>query len=531
MKKNQLLALAAGTALSLVSVAVATPRESVTFTGVDSNNTLGNAENITKGATFVGGYPVGKIRITGTVHSVLAGTYASEVRILATGPDGNTVTIQAFTNGTYTTATATDFVANAVVPIANAAGAWTFQFYDSFNDGAGADSSWDNITITLDDQVPTPPPAYTSAQYLGTLSPGDTRSISSTVSNTGGVRKWYSFTLPDGIPSTDERYLDMDTNGTTLGAGTDTEMALYDASGVKLAEDDDDGAGLSSLLSFGAGTRSGSRNGQDGSLSGGLYYALVIGYNATFSNGWNVTTDSTQSGGVFQFHIQTGFNTPPVAPTATDLGDLHAPGGLKVNADAFSPGQVHWYKFNLLQSVDGVNSLFLDIDSEGSVLTGGAFPDDTEIGLYKADGTLMANDDDSGSGFHSQLSFGSGSTTATVGNGAAYDGRHGAVPAGTYYLAVTAYDATFGATFWAVDTGSTHTGTISVDIYTNTGAIAGCPADFNGDTAVDFFDYEDFVICFEGGACPPGKTADFNNDTAVDFFDYDDFVVAFETPC
>ncbi len=61
--------------------------------------------------------------------------------------------------------------------------------------------------------------------------------------------------------------------------------------------------------------------------------------------------------------------------------------------------------------------------------------------------------------------------------------------------------------------------------------IGGCPpdpADFNGDGAVDFFDYDDFVVCFEGGACPPGKTADFNGDGAVDFFDYDDFVRAFE---
>ncbi len=60
---------------------------------------------------------------------------------------------------------------------------------------------------------------------------------------------------------------------------------------------------------------------------------------------------------------------------------------------------------------------------------------------------------------------------------------------------------------------------------------AKCPADFNNDTSVDFFDYDDFVVCFEGGVCPPCATADFNNDTAVDFFDYDDFVVAFETPC
>ncbi len=58
-----------------------------------------------------------------------------------------------------------------------------------------------------------------------------------------------------------------------------------------------------------------------------------------------------------------------------------------------------------------------------------------------------------------------------------------------------------------------------------------CPADFNGDHAVDFFDYDDFVTCFEGAGCPPGKTADFNGDTAIDFFDYDDFVVAFEHGC
>ncbi|MEK6700764.1 MAG: hypothetical protein AABZ53_00745 [Planctomycetota bacterium] len=58
-----------------------------------------------------------------------------------------------------------------------------------------------------------------------------------------------------------------------------------------------------------------------------------------------------------------------------------------------------------------------------------------------------------------------------------------------------------------------------------------CPADFNCDGAVDFFDYDDFVVCFEGGACPAGTTADFDGDSTVDFFDYDAFVVAFETPC
>jgi hypothetical protein len=58
-----------------------------------------------------------------------------------------------------------------------------------------------------------------------------------------------------------------------------------------------------------------------------------------------------------------------------------------------------------------------------------------------------------------------------------------------------------------------------------------CRADFNGDDFLDFFDYGDYVFCFETGECPPGKTADFNGDDFVDFFDYLDFVTAFETGC
>ncbi|MEK6703848.1 MAG: immunoglobulin domain-containing protein [Planctomycetota bacterium] len=61
--------------------------------------------------------------------------------------------------------------------------------------------------------------------------------------------------------------------------------------------------------------------------------------------------------------------------------------------------------------------------------------------------------------------------------------------------------------------------------------LALCLADFDGDGTVDFFDYDAFVNCFEGLACPPGKTADFDGDGAVDFFDYDAFVLAFEEGC
>ncbi len=58
-----------------------------------------------------------------------------------------------------------------------------------------------------------------------------------------------------------------------------------------------------------------------------------------------------------------------------------------------------------------------------------------------------------------------------------------------------------------------------------------CGPDFNGDGFLDFFDFSDFVECFEGGPCPPGQDPDYNNDGFPDFFDYDDFIADFETGC
>lgn len=66
----------------------------------------------------------------------------------------------------------------------------------------------------------------------------------------------------------------------------------------------------------------------------------------------------------------------------------------------------------------------------------------------------------------------------------------------------------------------------------NAGGVAveiapSCPADFNGDDFLDFFDYGDFVAAFEAG----DPRADFNHDDFLDFFDYGDFVAAFEAGC
>jgi hypothetical protein len=66
---------------------------------------------------------------------------------------------------------------------------------------------------------------------------------------------------------------------------------------------------------------------------------------------------------------------------------------------------------------------------------------------------------------------------------------------------------------------------------TQPGGTPECPADFNLDGQVDFFDYVAFVECYEHERCPRFRTPDFNSDVFVDFFDYDAFVEAFENGC
>jgi hypothetical protein len=54
-----------------------------------------------------------------------------------------------------------------------------------------------------------------------------------------------------------------------------------------------------------------------------------------------------------------------------------------------------------------------------------------------------------------------------------------------------------------------------------------CPADFNSDGTVDFFDYLDFVQAFS----EEDPRADLDHNGQVDFFDYLDFVTSFDSGC
>jgi hypothetical protein len=89
------------------------------------------------------------------------------------------------------------------------------------------------------------------------------------------------------------------------------------------------------------------------------------------------------------------------------------------------------------------------------------------------------------------------------------------VPTGAAFVFIAAFDSLYGDNLDA-------DGNFTVTV------MKICPADFNADGFTDFFDYADFVTCFEGGACPEGRTADVNADGFADFFDYADYVSLFE---
>ncbi len=338
---------------------------------------------------------------------------------------------------------------------------------------------------------------------LGTLTPGSLSAVS--VSGAaGGTVRWYKFTLPTPVRYQDLRALDI-WSFNASGTVQDTEIALFDSLGNRVGVDDDDGSGNSSALSFGtggggfpAGTNFPiANNGRDGDLlAAGDYYLGVASFEVTWgTTNWSVITPSLTALTGFEVTVFLR-NITPVDPVGTvNLGTV----GYNTTANssaAIAANQVRWFKVNLPAANNG-NATFVDMDTEGSVVTGGA----TRMVLYTPSGTLAASsilstlqDTTDGSGSLSQLTFGlANPSRPAVGSpaGLAYNGRDGDLRPGLYYIGIAATgtapsttSTVSGQNFGFVST-STNTGTVNVNIApgviatspTGTGSIIGCALD------------------------------------------------------
>lgn len=342
-----------------------------------------------------------------------------------------------------------------VVPAGAPTGQTQLQFavLDSLAEGASGFANF-NVSVLND---------------LGVLGTGLTTFNS--FQNPGDVH-WYRFTLASNQGVND--FLDIDTEETLWTGTNDTHVALYDSSGnlflngATPAIDDDDGTNNLSQLTFGNSTVPRSPpgnglayNGRDGILNTGVYYLAVTGFSATFNNGFNVTTTSTQSGSTV---VRLALGTVPAGGPPATFIDLGVLGQTPVtNTQTLSSGGVVWFKFILDTPVDGATPApreYFDIDSEGSSIF------DTMIALYRDDGsgTLVTSDDNDGSGNYSQLTYGRG-TRDPVFDSQPYNGRDGlTLAAGTYYLAVTEFAATFGNNFVVFFNTGTSTGDVTVNL-------------------------------------------------------------------
>ncbi len=227
----------------------------------------------------------------------------------------------------------------------------------------------------------------------------------------GGVA-WFSFeigVLPAipvaddlGILGDDTSVLTLDTSGSEIG---NTEMGLYDAAGNLLAENDDAGGGGQSELVV-------------QNLAQGAYYIAVSAYDTTFgASGFDVSGGGES--GEIVLNFSDGLDVVGSVTASLDVAD--------------EVGGVAWFFFEIEAAppvvvrptaddlgISVADTSVLTLDTFGSALG------DTEMGLYDAAGNLLDNNDDAGGGLQSELVVQS-------------------LAEGAYYVAVSAYNTTFGA--------------------------------------------------------------------------------------
>lgn len=329
--KGAKLVWAAGLAVVAAGVASADVRETFSFSALVSDG--GSATSPQAGQamfTSTGGYGLGRIDVTGTLRSFGIGSYGSESRVQVRRPGGGFVELQPFPSAgdIFTTLTWTGSFFTGVG--SNPAGGWSLSTFESFDDGGASDDAiWDSLSFSFTDEAPVAP----MASDLGTLASGAT-SASGTLSTTDRV-KWYKFTTGGDAAAGIGTFLDVDTEGSALvGVNNDTEIGLYSSSGALIGTDDDDGSGLLSQLTFGAGTRPAAPptgggslgeayDGRDGMLPAGTYYLAIGSYNTVFSEGFLVTA-GTDNTGSFRININTTAVPAPGALALIAVGGIFA---------------------------------------------------------------------------------------------------------------------------------------------------------------------------------------------------------------
>ena len=151
------------------------------FPALVSTATQGSAGNSVVTTSFGTGV-ADKLRLTGRLTSVVGTSWRSEARIRVTGPSGTVYNIQPFTTtGTFSFADITTPIEISVAG-ENAAGTWTIETFESFDD-SGVDANW-NLCFGVTYLTA---PTGTCPAGTNTAVEGTTANLSLTVNPVAGV--------------------------------------------------------------------------------------------------------------------------------------------------------------------------------------------------------------------------------------------------------------------------------------------------------------------------------------------------------
>jgi|GEM_PF-3416653 len=181
-------------------------------------------------------------------------------------------------------------------------------------------------------------------------------------------------------------------------------------------------------------------------------------------------------------------------PAATHLGTLGIGSAVSETVNLAGTAVI-WYSFDLDTTISTCDLNFMDIQTRSL----GAPVTDTEIGLYRADGTLAGTDDDDGEGLFSALSYGTGGDVISGTNGALHNGRDSLrdsviLTPGRYYLAVCLFNSTFNATGFNVVGAGTAVGPAQLEMNLGTFVPPAAPSAtdlgtlMSTDTRTEMFD-------------------------------------------
>lgn len=397
-------------------------------------------------------------------------------------------------------------------------------------------------------QVDSPPAPTATNLNTGSFLSDGTKSVVNTLSPTTQFR-WYKFNTKFDISYAQTTFMDIDTEGSQFP----TAFAIYTPDSAVFNTAESRGSGPDPLrpsedsldafqISYGVARRPGAPamnpptdsdgvqySGQEGELPAGEYYLAVALGGSGFGDGWTVSPAAPEASVSYVLNFNNNNQKTQAAPAAVSPalptgGDLAVLSGIpKVTPELDVPARVvAWTRFSLTNALpttgvvdastgDPLNDVtYLDITQPGSSVVG-----EWNLALYNNGGTLANgtsisyagagfNDNTGGGdgaygcgGTYAQLSYGTAASRGVVPlaedqvyEGRELDNQNGLLSADQYYLAISMGEAQFANSRWGARSsrGSSLTAVITVDS-NNRGPNGGCPADFNGDGAVDDSDF------------------------------------------